>query len=417
MIMLLKISYRNILRHKGRTIRSALTIGIALMFFILMDSLMSGMDQGAIDNLIDLSTSAIKIQTIKYNEEKQTFPLEYGIENFGEIRSALFTNKNISGLTPRTSFIGQLSNYSEVFPVLGTVVDPESDTTVFSMHKHIEGNWFSDHNDREIILGKKLAEELGVSIGGYITLYALTRYESRNADEFRLVGVLSTTDPNINKSSVLISFNSANDFLDLNGLTTEVNIALQKSPNFKIFSKRVKQVKTMLSDKFENLSIQSFMDLSAAFLQINKQKRSFSLVFMGVLLLIGAVGIFNSVLMSVYERIKEVGVLRAHGMKPCEISSMFLLEGFLTGVFGSIIGVLSGIIGNVFLIKNGFSIDKIAGNIDTSGIPVWGTLYGQWNPETIVFAFVFGVTISSLAGYLPSHKAGRIEVTQALRFV
>jgi ABC-type lipoprotein release transport system permease subunit len=104
-------------------------------------------------------------------------------------------------------------------------------------------------------------------------------------------------------------------------------------------------------------------------------------------------------------------------MSSNEVTGLFLMEGFITGVFGSLIGVLLGLLLNMYIIYQGLPLEKIVGDVDTAGIPIWGTMYGQWNPETILFAFVFGVIIATVAGLIPSRKAGNMEVTQALRFV
>ncbi|MCX7726947.1 MAG: ABC transporter permease, partial [Chitinispirillaceae bacterium] len=163
--MLLKIAFRNIIRHKRRTFFSAITIAVGIIFFIIMDSIMAGMDRGAIDNMIAFKTGALRIQTKQYSAEKDAFPLKYGVENYDEIRSFLSLYKKIKGVTYRTPFLGILSNYSGNKTIIGTVIEPATDSTVFNLPKYIEGSYFTEENEREILIGKKLAEELGVSIG------------------------------------------------------------------------------------------------------------------------------------------------------------------------------------------------------------------------------------------------------------
>ncbi|MFH1760121.1 MAG: FtsX-like permease family protein [bacterium] len=413
-----KIALRNIRRHTRRTLLSAITIGVGLMFFIFMDSVMSGFDRGAIDNMIELSVSALKIQTRAYDKEKDSYPLKYGISNIHKIQGFLRKDTRVKGITSRTRFLGELSNNAQTCPVVGTIVDPATDSTVFGLKKYLEGSYFSGNNDREIILGKDLARDLAVSAGDYITLFALTRYETNNADEFKVTGILKTTDPNINKSSVLISFAGANDFLDLEDLVTEINVSLVHRTNFKNFLSDMKELQASTNREFNNLAVDTFLELGAAILEMSKQKKGFGFIFMGALLLIAAVGIFNTVLMSVYERIREIGVLRAHGMKPREITWMFLLEGTITGAIGSTMGVILGCLINALLVAYGYPMDKLGGDgMDTSGIPVWGTIYGQWNIEMIIFAFFFGIIVATIAGIIPARQASKMNVTKALRFV
>lgn len=414
--MILKIALRNILRQKRRTILSSVTIAAGITVYILMNSMISGMDQGMVDNMVHLSTGALRISTKDYDENRQTLPLKYGINNFEMIWDAILTDTRVSGVTSRTMFTGQLSNYSEVIPVACTIVNSISDRSVYDLQKYLRGTWFSTQSEREIILGKEIATNLGVKEGDYITLYALTKYDSRNADEFLIKGVINSPDPSINKSGCFITYNAANDFLDLEGLITEVDIALADRMSQNAYNKDVNGLEKALKIQFPQMSINSYTEIGAAFFQVSKTKGMFGFVFMVIILLIAAVGIFNTVFMSVYERIREIGVLRAHGMVPSDISRLFLLEGVITGIIGSVGGIITGAGLNFFLVVKGIPLEKMAGKIDTGQFPIWGTIYGVWNFDIFAFLLIFGILIAALASIIPARAAARFQVTRALRY-
>jgi ABC-type lipoprotein release transport system permease subunit len=414
--MVLKIAFRNLIRQKRRTLLSSVTIGFALMVFIAMNSLLTGMDKGAIDNMVHLSTGALSIYTKAYKEEKQTLPLNHGIDNYREIASVLHKDNRVAGTTKRTHFMGQLSNYSETMPVIGTVIDRVSDESVFNIRENVTGSYFGDKSEHEILLGSGLAKDMGVKAGDYITLYALTKYDSRNADEFLIKGLINSTDPSLNKNGVFITFEAADNFLDLEGLVTEMDVAVSNRISENAFEKDVLAVQRTIQTQFPSMYAESFLEIGAAFFQMSKTKAAFGFVFMGIILLIAGVGIFNTVFMSVYERMREIGVLRAHGMNPGGVHLLFLLEGVITGFFGSILGVTAGAMINVYLTVKGYSLDKMANNIDTSGFPIWGTVYGVWNFKAMAFVFCFGVLIAAMASIIPARAAARLQVTKALRF-
>jgi len=411
-----KIAWRNVRRNKRRTFLSALVIAVGLSIYIMMNSVMSGMDRANIDNLIELSTSSIKITTEEYNDEKESLPLKYGIPESHNVINYIEKQDRVTGVTPRTQFLGQLSNWEDTMPIMGQVIDIDTDRMVFDLEKYIVGSYLTNEQENEIILGKDLAEEMKVEVGDYITLYALTRYDSRNADEFIVVGILHTTDPNINSSNVLISYSTANEFLDLENLVTEIDVATERRVNYDSFAQDVNQLAQNLHKQYPELKINTFMKLASGFLKITEQKQFFGSILMLVILAIAAVGIFNSVLMSVYERIREIGVLRAQGMKRKEIVTLFLWEGIYIGLLGSIMGVILGCSVNIYLIVHGMPLDKFA-DFQNVGIPYWGALYGEWNIGTIVLAFVFGLIVALAASYIPSRMASKMEVTKALRFV
>jgi len=404
------------MRHRRRTFFSALTIASGMLLFITMDSMLAGMDRGAIDNMIALTSAALRIRTPEYAAEQDALPLDYGHKNVAEITSFLKNRPQVKGVAPRTRFIGQLSVEGDLKPVVGTVIDPAADSTVFSLVESIEGTYFTADNGHEIILGKKLADNIGVAVGGWITLYAQTRYEAHNADDFRVVGLLNTSDPVLNSSGVFMSYAAADTFLDLGGIVTDIMVGLHPRVNLHDFLRDAKTVKAEVKRQWPSLMVETCHEQEAGFFEISKTKRSFGMVYLVVLLLIAAVGIFNTVLMSVYERIRECGVLRSFGLRRGELTRLFLYEGFLTGIIGTTFGIIASLCSNLLLVTRGFPLDKMAGEA-MGDFPVWGVVYGQWNLGMWVTISLFSIGIATLAGLIPARKAGAMEITATLRFV
>jgi ABC-type lipoprotein release transport system permease subunit len=415
--MILTIALRNIGRHSRRTLLSAITIAAGLIVFICMDSLLTGVDRISIYNLINLSAGALKIQTAAYDKEKESFPLTYCLDSaLAPLATALEKDKRVAHVTRRTQFLGQLSNYDETVPVVGTVVDPATDTLVFGLKPYLTGSYFGADNTRELIVGKQLAHDLGVGVGDNITLYALTKYDSRNADVFRIAGILSTADPGINHSGVFMTYAAANDFLDLESGVSELDVAVARNSSLPRFSATVRDLQTSVQRGFPSLSVNSFLDLGAGVLELTRAKRSAGFLIMGIILVIALVGIFNTVFMSVYERIREIGVLRAHGMKPSAISALFVLEGAITGLLGSMLGVAVGSFLNMLLVTRGIPMEKLGGSMATAAYGIAGNVYGEWNLPAMISVFVVGVAVATLAGVIPARRASKIPVTDALRF-
>lgn len=411
------IALRNIGRHRRRTVLSAITIAAGLVVFILMDSTLTGIDRMSIDNMINLTAGALKIQTVAYDKEKNTFPLTYGINgSLSGLEAALGRDKRVTHATRRTQFLGQLSNYEETVPVIATAIDPATDTLVFGLKRYIRGSYFGADNTREILVGRQLARDLGVGVGDNITLYALTKYDSRNADQFRIAGLLNTADPTINHSGVFVTFAAANDFLDLENSVSELDVAVKRNSNLAVFSREVKDIQATLQKEFPTLRVNTFLEIGAGVLEITRAKRVSGIVFMAIILIIAVVGIFNTVFMSVYERIREIGVLRAHGMKPRDITLMFVLEGIVTGLLGSVFGLALGSLVNWYLVTTGIPMEKAVGSIATASYGISGNIYGEWNIAAIVLAFCLGIIVATLAGIIPAQTASKIQVTQALRF-
>jgi putative ABC transport system permease protein len=118
-------------------------------------------------------------------------------------------------------------------------------------------------------------------------------------------------------------------------------------------------------------------------------------------------------LMSVFERVQEIGMMRALGMNDREVLWSFIFEGGAIGFFGAIFGVLIGIIFNSYLIYHGFDWGFM-GDVDI-GYRIMGVSKGVWNPEAFTFAFLFSIIVPALISIYPSRKAIKMEITQALR--
>jgi len=416
--MILKIAFRNILRHKRRTILSAITIAFGIAVFIYMDSMLAGIDRMTIDNMISYSTSAMQIHTKEYEKEKNSFPLNYGItsELLGWLQDYLTKNPDVNGFTLRTKFLGQLSNYVESIPVYCIIIDPKTDSSVFRFSGCLKGSYFKQSDFKEIIIGKNLAKELNVDIGDYITLYGLTRYGAHNADEFRIIGLINSPDVVINNNSVFITYNSANELLELENLITEIDVSVKKASNLKLYSNKVRKIQKEIQEKFSSLKVNTFLEIGAGIFEITSAKRIGGFVILLIILIIAVVGIFNTVFMSVCERVREIGVLRAHGMKPSQILNMFLLESIFTGIFGSLLGIFIGAILNFFLVTKGIPIEKLGGKMTTNMLGISGNLYGEWNFLAMIIVALVSVFIAIIAGIIPAIKASKIQVKDALRF-
>lgn len=421
MSTILRIAVRNVLRHKRRAIITAITMTVGIALFVAIDSMIAGTDRTAIENMINLSDASVRIYSRAYDANRQTYPLDHGIAAPQRVKALLSGDPRVSGTTDRAQFLAQVSNLRDSTYVVGTVVDPQTDPSVFALKSYlVAGNFFSGtvatgKADRRIVMGKSLAGKLGLKLGDSVVLEAQTRYGAQNADYFQIVGLLSTNDPTIDDNSIYVTYRDANDFLDLGSLVTEIDVGLRGTANLGWMEHTASEVAATVSAAFPNLRPYTFQEQAKAFLDLLRAKSVWTSVIVLIILLIAAVGIVNSVLMSVYERVREVGVLKALGFKGREILWMFTFEGLLIGILGSLLGALFGFLLDWYLVAVGIPIG--GSTAASAGLALSGTLNGTWNPGAIVFASLFGILVALLAGLVPARRAARMTATSALRFV
>jgi len=413
-----KIAYRNVWRHKRRTAITGVVLCVGIGLFIMADSMLVGMDRLTIDNMVDYTESFLKLRTPEYVANLAGTPLEYGVPDPEAAAKALAAaDPRIRAVTPRTRFVARVSNYVEEIPVVATAVDPARDAAVFRIASSVgAGRWLGTGAERSVVMGAALASELGLGLGDYVLVAAGTTYGNVNADEYAIVGLLETPIPEINQSALYLSYADADALLGLNGLVTELCAAAARPPTFAALLASSAEAAAKAAKALPGLEADSIGELAQGYLAMRQMKGKFSQILILVVLLIAGVGIVNTVLMSVYARIREIGVLRAYGMRPREIQRLFTLEGVIVGFLGSAAGVALGLLLVWYLVSVGIPLEAFLGKIDMGGIPLAGTMRGEWNLGTAAVGLVFGLVVSFVSARIPAKRAARLQVTDALRF-
>jgi putative ABC transport system permease protein len=148
-------------------------------------------------------------------------------------------------------------------------------------------------------------------------------------------------------------------------------------------------------------------------LQINKLREKALRLMIFVILAIAATGIANTVIMSVYERIREVGTLAAMGMQPAKIRRLFLIEGAIMGFVASLVGAGIGAKLNHHLSTVGFDVGNLPES--SSQVPFSTTIYTSFSWTMVLLAIVFGVSVALLASLWPARVAAGLEPATAVR--
>ena len=410
-----KIALRNTIRHGRRTIITAVVMMVGISIFIFFDSMLAGLDRMAVDNMADYTVSSLKIRTPAYVQDIAATPLDKGLDNPAGTLAAVAA-QGLTG-TPRLRFVARISNYTDEIPVLADAVDPAADARVFRLSQAVtSGSWLSAAAPRSVVLGGQLARELKVGVGDTVLISAQTVNDVTNADEYTVAGLVSTPVPEVNRAGLYMPLDDARVLLDAptgpGGLVTEVDVALPRAGSLNAAIAQGNAAASRLRAALPAERVDPIGSLAESYLALRNAKASYSLIPIIIVLIISAVGIVNTILMSVYSRIREIGVLRAYGMTPRDIRRLFTLEGLALGLAGSCLGVALGGILDFLLIAGG--IDMAA--FSMGSLPISGVLRGEWNPKTMLIGFIFGVVVSLVAARIPARRAARLEPTAALRF-
>ena len=409
-MFLTKLAIKNLFRHKKRTIVTALVITLGIFIFLVSDSLMVGLRDISLNNHLNLQTSHLQVMNTNYWEEKDEFPLDNLINVNEELENNLKSNEEILKATPRLYFTGTVNNGQEEFPITAVGIRPETDNEVINLSDYIlKGEMPKEGNSA--ILGKPLADLMGFEVGDYITLLFKTKEGTFNTIDAELTGILDTPNPQINEYQIFMPLSLVQNSLQLDNKASKYLVKLDNR-------EQALSITNNLNQEFENhegnLRAYNWEKLSQEILAMVRQGDIENLVMLFIIIVLAAVGVINTIILSALERLEEIGMMKALGLKVREIIYIFVIESACIGTIGSFFGVIFGGVGVYFLYNIGISISAMTGGETTFGIPIAERIYGGWNPEAFLFIFFFGIIVSVLASILPARWGAKKDPVKAI---
>src|SRR5712692_1096027 len=335
MMLYLRLAWRNVWRHSRRTliIVLAMALGLALMMFY--DGLVAGFNDAIYGNAIKVLGGNIQVHAAGYRAKVDQTPL-LPLANDQAVVSAALAQPQVVAATRRINTGGLLSNREGAFPVAITGLEPEKELGVnLAVQQLVAGRNLTTGDVDLIFIGKGLADAMSVKVGDRITMAGRAAHQQMRSRTMTVAGIFDLGMPDIEKQRVYISLSEAQALYNLSGQSTEVAISLKQiGPEHAVIAALKPSLPGYEIDSYET----NFPELQSAL----STKGGVMNVFSVVILLIAGIGILNLLLMAVYERTREIGLLGALGLRPGQISFLFVLEGTMIGLVGVGVGTLLG---------------------------------------------------------------------------
>ena len=410
---LVKLGFKNLLRYKRRTFITAIAVAMGLMFFIMMDSLLMGVSEDSTINIMRFESGSGRVVTPGYWEEFESMPLKETLD------PSVGQRLDRAGVTwtPRIELTGELIFRGDPWekegfvPVAVVAVDPETDGRVFNLDKVVsEGSWLRS-GEEGVVMGQWLAEDIGAEVGYPLSIRVKTRFGSEELMELEITGIMDCPDPYVNTGVVFIDLDVADDYLEMDGLITQAVVSL--SPNPQPPQSALANLNRALEES--GAEFHRWEDWAADFVAIAAGKQTSAYSILSLVILIAAIGISNTVLMSIFERTRELGMLRAMGMTDGNLRRAFLIEAAGIGLIGGITGIIMGGAVNMVLVHVGIDYGSLLKDLKV-GYRVTGIMYGIWIIRDYIISLVGGVVICTGISWFVTKKLTKMEITDCLRF-
>ena len=415
MKFLIILAWKNLSRYRKRTIITAAALAFGLGLYIFMDSMLVGAEVESERNLIWYETASARIMHEDYWAEKDSLPLKYALDNRGELLAKLEA-EGIAA-TPRTVFFGEIIMMKDPYPEDGSMftkifaIDPATDEDVFEFKKTIVAGRYLEPGEDGVMLGSWLAEDIGAEIGFPLTIVTRGRDGYKQTIDVEVVGIINCPNPYINRASMFIPLYTADYYLAMEGGVTEIDI---KYKDYKKAEAVSMELEEKLGKDLNGWVILPWQILAKDYVMFSEMKQGGSSIFLLLVFVIAAVGVSNTMLMAVFERERELGMMRAMGMKDSQVKMAFFIEAAGIGVIGSICGIILGVILDFWLVNYGIDFTFMVRDIDI-GYRISGIFYGAWNFTTMIQALIIGVFMTIGVAYFPIRRGLKLEITECLR--
>ncbi len=401
--MILKMSWRNIWRSPLRSlvVMGAITIGTWAIIFLMSFSF--GMVKSYVNNAIRMETSHIQIHTPAFKEDMEVGNLLPEAESK---LAAVKSSGEVEAATVRTILNAMLVAPKGTRGVIARGIDENEEIKVTEIDQQVvEGTYFGKGKN-QILMGKSLAEKLGLKIRKKVVLQFQNLDGEITAGAFRIVGLIDSGNKMRDDGSVFVRRGDLNRLIGNEQAGHEIAILLKDAEQI------AAKVAALKGDYSKDL-IESYTEISPDVKLYETQIGTSFAIIVGIFMLALIFGIINTMLMAVLERTRELGMLMSVGMNKFRVFGMIVLETLMLGLVAAITGMILGWISIQFFSGSGIDLSSFSAGLKQFGMStiIYPALDGVY-----YFQLTISIILTTLFGALyPAYKAIKLRPVEAVR--
>ena len=406
MIGLLHLAFRNIFRNRRRSTITLLSIVVGFAAMASFGGFIEFSFQGLRESTIRTQLGHLQIYAEGYWEGHVAEPESYLIDDPAAVEQALSTIDDIATVTSRLTFSGLASVGNNAVSVQVTGIAPEREEDFNDFETLVEGRQLFPGDTEVGVIGEALRQGLGAQIGDWITVLTTSLDGIINAVDFQLVGVVVTGSQEYDSVFVKVPITLAQRARD----TTKAERVIVLLDETEQLPMVAAQIKTALNDLEQPFETREWHQLAGFYQSVVALYTGLFNVFSAIVGVVVMFSVVNTMTMAVFERTGEIGALRAIGARRSMVVWMFIFEGLLIGILGSLLGCAAA-----YLIVE---ILELLGGIPIPPPPSMSRGYQAFfllTPAVLTKAAFITMAAALVSSIYPAVFASRLKIVSALQ--
>ncbi len=338
--VILSMAARNLARNRGRTLSTLIAITVGLLGLTLLDGFITYSMNGFRDAIIKSGTGHIQVaRSASYFDAGDTNPIPFMLDNEKMIDAQLRSIPGVKDVMPTMAFSAALSDAGTTSFVRVTAYPTAQARTDLSLRSITDGRDLAPGESGTILVGTGLARKLKLAPGRTLSLFALSKEGGVNTESFTIAGISSSGIAEVDDISVAMSLADAQALVGVKTVPSLI-VFLKNTGDTAVVAKRMAAAPQ--GSAVSGLTVRTWEQLSPSFQAANSLYQLILAVARFIVLLVALFSISGTLSVSVIERYREIGTLRAFGTRRRQLLVMLMMEGLILGLAGTVAGFLAG---------------------------------------------------------------------------
>ncbi len=413
------MAWRNLWRRRRRTVLTLVSIAFGGFLAVLFTSMQDRSFADFIDTAARLGGGHVTLQHPEYLDRPS---LGRTVRDSGGLRAAALNLAGVERAVPRISGQIMLATARDSYGAFFIAYDPEvEDESTFSFVEGlIAGEPLAGPRDRGIVLGKRLAGNLGLELGDKVVYTLTDRQGGITTGMERLKGIVGTGAPSLDGGLCLLAIDTLRPVLGYDpDESTQVAVFLADSRKSAAVARSLKAELGAASRSGVPVAALTWEETQAQLASFIAMKIGGGRVMEAIILVLVAAGIFNTLFVSVMERLREFGIMMAIGFSPGQLRRLVMWESGWLALLGLGLGAAVTAGPYAWLVRHGIDLTAMMGDTTTAvaGVGFEPMLRGRLSPENLAFIVAAIVLATLAAGLYPAWRAGRVVPVESIKLV